>query len=136
MDPVFNSGGRVVAWLSFEDLHDQDGTHLGLVRGGNVYRNDGMHLGFFADGVFRDGDGHVVAFVESGDLGWLDKPDLERGRRPPKKLEDAPEGEPVYFWPGPIPEPVPAWGESWLVFMLPDVMEPDEEEERMGDVEG
>ena len=63
MEPIYDSGGAVVAWKRGDDIHDVRGQALAFLGNKNVVSYSGRHIGVLDKGLFRDHHGDVVAFM-------------------------------------------------------------------------
>ncbi|MNZ79119.1 hypothetical protein D3C78_977140 [compost metagenome] len=64
MTPMYDSKGRVVAWIKKTNIFHLNGSHAAVVNRENVYSHSGKHLGLFKQGLFRDHSGGAVAFIK------------------------------------------------------------------------
>lgn len=116
-EPIFDSGGKAVAWLNEDLIHDLDGIVVAFVLKTSVYGCAGRHLGFFASGFFRDLRGSAVAFVQGARGGPL-LPHLRLSSGPPRF--EPPPIRPIPQIPSIPAMPSLTWSElAWDDFLSP-----------------
>jgi len=64
MEPIFDNGGQLKAWLKNDVIYDQRSKHQAFIRNGSVFRYDGRYLGTLSNGYFWDKSGRAVGFMK------------------------------------------------------------------------
>ena len=115
MEPVFDSTGRIVAWLRGDGLLDPAGRHVAFLRGNWVISYPGSYRGRLTRGWFRDLNGAAVGFIR----GARGAPKTPATESPPQPPVAAPAPMPRIM---PIPPvatvPMPVWSRlGWHEFL-------------------
>jgi len=64
MEPLYDSSGRVCAWIKDDTIRDRNGAVVAFVRGEHVFTTPGRTVGRLHQGNIRDMRGNVVAWLE------------------------------------------------------------------------
>ena len=116
MEPIFDSSGQVVGWISDGSLVNRSNDHVAFLHEGAVFSYQRGHLGTFDQGFFRDQNGHAVAFVEGAHGGPV-KP--IQSVPPVPAVPPVPPVQPVAPVAPIPPNPSLSWSSlSWDEFML------------------